>query len=80
MICLICITRLARRRTSACARPQHNPIQNKPCVHRVPYQVSDFGLCKTLHKVREDGSPYQMTGPYPPVQIAPPPPPPPPPT
>ena len=25
-------------------------------------KVSDFGLCKTLHKVREDGTPYQMTG------------------
>ncbi len=25
-------------------------------------QVSDFGLCKTLHKVKEDGTPYQMTG------------------
>ena len=25
-------------------------------------KVSDFGLCKTLKKVREDGSPYNMTG------------------
>ena len=25
-------------------------------------KVSDFGLCKTLKKVKEDGSPYSMTG------------------
>lgn len=25
-------------------------------------KVSDFGLCKTLQKVNEDGTPYQMTG------------------
>ena len=25
-------------------------------------KVSDFGLCKTLQKVKEDGSPYSMTG------------------
>jgi hypothetical protein len=28
-------------------------------------QVSDFGLCKTLQKVNEDGTPYQMTGDHP---------------
>jgi len=25
-------------------------------------KVSDFGLCKTMQKVKEDGSPYSMTG------------------
>jgi hypothetical protein len=51
--------------TSGCATQTHTHMHTHPHEHTHTHthtQVSDFGLCKTLHKVKEDGTPYQMTG------------------